>query len=537
MSSASLPNYCAELSEDVIFEIAKRCHWKDIYSIRRVSKLCNNITKAKALWVQIIQTFRNSYPTTPPLHCLELPMAAYSTADLEVIFKRWISAQRAWQKRDALTLQPPTGLPFLEADLRNSFTDICKLIYIVPGGRWLVQFRIDGSACYYNLSCTAAASDSSIPTRYELIPSPTESPYSGSIMIFQPHVLQDYSVLTFVTGTCRKVHQTSWMVSIYRVTVADGRLVASRVRALYIDTHLALWGGDLRGDTVAIFLSDPDSNRVIAVDWVQAQDGAHDFPRRVLRIHDHTQHIALLPYNRLLVSTRNYSIVVDFSRSALHTHIPSIAEADSEFDPAWEQRVRSSGEPDDWVWDSWMDYALSCPYIMPHGFGVNTHTDSDDKVTVRQLILDSQDDHGYAVLGLEFEYLPHSHNSSPVSHSVIYRFGSCPTRLHLMASVVGYTNAISPTFSNSQVALSVRWPPSVGSAGAEVDLDAGDGVGALMARDVVIMKSEDPQLKDVPFGHVTLLDEGTSRVVLFNYVDEEEPQLDGKPRVFVSDLL
>jgi hypothetical protein len=116
----------------------------------------------------LFQLFIDSDTVTPPLHCLEKnnSMTAYSAGNLETIFKQWIRAAHGWQRTDAVTLHSPRSLSFHDAGLQDPFANIYELLFVAPGGRWLVQFRIDGSAFSYDVASTSTLK------RHQLMPLP-----------------------------------------------------------------------------------------------------------------------------------------------------------------------------------------------------------------------------------------------------------------------------------------------------------------------------------------------------------------------------
>ncbi|KAF9557904.1 hypothetical protein CPC08DRAFT_764265 [Agrocybe pediades] len=116
-----------------------------------VSDTCKYIhqaTTAKPIWTHL---FWKCERASPGSLALEKPLTMYSSKELERVVLSWESSRVGWHTRD--------GIPSRQRTLHipnDCLHDIALSgehyrHYLVPGGRWLLAFRIDGQISYYDL--------------------------------------------------------------------------------------------------------------------------------------------------------------------------------------------------------------------------------------------------------------------------------------------------------------------------------------------------------------------------------------------------
>uniref|UniRef100_A0A8H7Y2R6 F-box domain-containing protein n=1 Tax=Psilocybe cubensis TaxID=181762 RepID=A0A8H7Y2R6_PSICU len=141
--------YLLTLPTELTAEILKLVEWTDILHIRRTCKYLAEVTRSRNIWSHLVIEYMSTNSLLP---CLERPVSMYSSQELENIFLRWKSADRAFESS---TLEPARERRFTAVDARWT--------HLVKGGRWFLMISQTASMTYFDL-------DSEIITGIKLIP-------------------------------------------------------------------------------------------------------------------------------------------------------------------------------------------------------------------------------------------------------------------------------------------------------------------------------------------------------------------------------
>lgn len=232
--------------------------------------------------MRLIHSFMKPRASTPQIHSLERPIHSHTSTELESIWLKWMKARRArYQPRPDMFKAPRYFA--LNAPVFGRHDD--SLTFLVNGGRWFVEFGIDGSAFYYDLE------DAVEPHSRPLIPPVPGNP--ARISIFPPYnnpSLQNG--LSFFTGVTYLLNN-SWTTDIWLVCMPQiGHGIPSltafhKKRFSLVANGFSLGACDLSPATVAyhtqLVTGSPNGLSAIAlVQWPLVDNNAANVPRRVL---------------------------------------------------------------------------------------------------------------------------------------------------------------------------------------------------------------------------------------------------------------
>ncbi|KAH0589874.1 hypothetical protein H2248_000065 [Termitomyces sp. 'cryptogamus'] len=124
------------LPSEVLAEILKHVHWRDLLMMRQVCKQLNDVSRTRAVWTSQYQ----SYLAEKKFRlAAEEPNDLYSSAELE----SWVLQRRSADKEWEITNPVRERSIFLD---HETYT-----LTMVPGGRWLLAALSDGSVLCYDL--------------------------------------------------------------------------------------------------------------------------------------------------------------------------------------------------------------------------------------------------------------------------------------------------------------------------------------------------------------------------------------------------
>lgn len=159
-----------------------------------------------------------------------------------------------------------------------------SLSYLVNGGRWFVEFGVDGSAFYYDLE------DTGEPSPCPLIPPIPGNP--ARVSIFPPCISHLPKGPSFLTGVTYLLNN-SWTTDIWHVHMSNpGQRVAKlsavhRKKFSLLAVGFSMEASDISFETVAyrtqlVTVSTNGLPVVTLVQWPLVDDNAINCPRWVL---------------------------------------------------------------------------------------------------------------------------------------------------------------------------------------------------------------------------------------------------------------
>ncbi|KAF5324396.1 hypothetical protein D9619_011124 [Psilocybe cf. subviscida] len=326
------------LPEDVVFEILKWCEYRSVISIRLISKGCFEMTTIRLIWVLLVRDYINANNQTRIRYIVERPISTYTTSELELLVKRWAKAECAWlnlsgrspmfASRQFKLHSPSFGL---HPDISTSF--------LVPGGRYFIEFGIDASALYYDL-------DSDTPSPLFLI-YPVTGRFVQDMTIFKPCVISTADNLSFHTGVCFLDSQHDrWTITLWRIclsSTSSDLLHAEQTVSFFFEhpayATLYMEAMDLSSDQVGLYSSlspqagrdEPPCRAVTVLKWPEIVNHTGDFERRVIYVAENFTEVNILPQQFFLAHSRTQTLLIGYHRSPVYTRTPTINELLSGF--------------------------------------------------------------------------------------------------------------------------------------------------------------------------------------------------------------
>ncbi|KAG5730232.1 hypothetical protein E4T56_gene11652 [Termitomyces sp. T112] len=282
------------LPSEVLAEILKHVHWRDLLMMRQVCKQLNDVSRTRAVWTSQYQ----SYLAEKEFRlAAEEPMDHYSAAELE----SWVSQRRSADQEWGITKH-------LVRERTTSLNDDWYALTLVPGGRWLLATLRDGSVLCYDLEDPEMRSIVLTPPRDEN----NELIYSVTVDIDRSSPTLRFFMVTYLMDYLPQPLTGSLDLMIWCVNLR-GHGSSARLEAHFLHSFPATEPSNtvisisLRGDLLARLMYTPGFRFYIEVfDWRLSTESVHRrtviFPRQT----EVPNSIRLLPGRRLaFVSLHN----------------------------------------------------------------------------------------------------------------------------------------------------------------------------------------------------------------------------------------
>ncbi|KAF5325059.1 hypothetical protein D9619_009620 [Psilocybe cf. subviscida] len=275
-----------KLSTEIIVSILSFLSWKDLLSVRKVSRYLRDASKTKTLWTDLFLHESKAKSNTPCLLRLELPMSMYSSGEIEHTLRRWKTSRSAW-RRGEVQRRNIIRRPIAHA-----------MIHLLKGGRWLLRLLIDGSLVCHDLDHPQGEAiniASPVFSRLAL-----NDNTAAAVMSVQE--LDDSSVLAArvaVLYSVAKEYAPNWSQDVHRVdiwslTVAlddiiqpKGNLTAKRITSFPLPPEFQIAGKHsvtlLDNEIASNFsyaLAPHGSVFLTVIDWTKPHGRSTSYPRR-----------------------------------------------------------------------------------------------------------------------------------------------------------------------------------------------------------------------------------------------------------------
>ncbi|XP_006457205.1 hypothetical protein AGABI2DRAFT_123075 [Agaricus bisporus var. bisporus H97] len=122
---------------EIVVEIFKQLHWKDLLAARQTCSVFYTISKSRDIWENLIQT--HAAATHGPPTTLEKPMYMYSACKLEEHFLRGARNESKWLD----------NIPFEERSIPSPHK--FRHCHLLRGGRWFICSATGGEVLYCDL--------------------------------------------------------------------------------------------------------------------------------------------------------------------------------------------------------------------------------------------------------------------------------------------------------------------------------------------------------------------------------------------------
>ncbi|XP_006457208.1 hypothetical protein AGABI2DRAFT_146814 [Agaricus bisporus var. bisporus H97] len=128
----------SSLPAEIVAEIFKQLHWKDLLNARQTSALLYNASKTREIWKTLIRTHADAAHGPPTI--FDKPMRMYNTGKLEERFLRWMKTESTWLNE----------IPLNEKYIPDSSHEFLYS-HLLRGGRWLICSDSGGEVLYCDL--------------------------------------------------------------------------------------------------------------------------------------------------------------------------------------------------------------------------------------------------------------------------------------------------------------------------------------------------------------------------------------------------
>jgi hypothetical protein len=253
------------------------------------------MTMIRLIWVLLVRHYIDTNNHRRILRITERPISVYATSELEALVKRWAKAERVWLN--------PSNRPPLQSYLQfklNSpsfgYRHDISTSFMVPGGRFFVEFGVDASALYYDLG-------SDDPKPLVLI-SPATGRFVQDLTIFRPYMISSTGNLSFYTGVCFLDGQHDrWTITLWHISLSSSTpsissywLNAKQAVSFFFEhppnESLYMEAMDLSGDEIGLYSSVSSRagragrpcRAVTIVKWPEVLNGSGDFERRMIYV-------------------------------------------------------------------------------------------------------------------------------------------------------------------------------------------------------------------------------------------------------------
>ncbi|KAF8968845.1 hypothetical protein BDZ97DRAFT_2056242 [Flammula alnicola] len=469
----------SELPLELLIEILKEVEWKDILHIRKTSKRLSEVSRTRALWLNLF--YRYTASDAAQSIQLERPIDTYASHELEYLLLRWKSAEIGWITDD--------GVPARE---RRIPTEKAETKHLVKGGRWLLIATSTGSVIYYDLESSTNIGTLLTPSKFGHEESVLQTLMSVDIDESSPTLTFNLA-LSFMGDK----FLDDWgdvnndpplepvrMIKIWRIAlVLDDKQHGAGLSAKYLASFphhpfvSDLYSLSLLGSHVAftVFCSEDNKEYSIVVDWARANGTSSKYPKRILSQPNGSRSIYLLPNNRLFIVDLYDIFIYDYS--AIEERITGDDLFSTPTMPLWEVELEDIGHE-----------LISKPFI------------SCDSHTTRFVCVAGNALHGIVI----------DDDSKPGGQPQIVKLMDIPFPFdRRRPPCLGYRQAVSTTGASEAFLMRYSWP---GEEGHE------DRLPTFLTK----IYSFCPQYPN--FG--PLMDEGSGRVVFSSRVDSHQIVLD-----------
>ncbi|KAF4622088.1 hypothetical protein D9613_009449 [Agrocybe pediades] len=288
-------------------------------------KYIHQATTAKPIWTHL---FWKCERASPGSLTLEKPLTMYSSKELERVVLSWESSRVGWHTRD--------GIPSRQRTLHipnDCLHDIALSgehykHYLVPGGRCLLAFRIDGQISYYDLESAEYEKGRILVPGY-IEKCGTINDVSFSVDISDRLPFRDFKMAQHVHDDHYHGRWPGYgIIKIWHIDfVFEGHAVVGlranclKTFIVYLTCNILKLTLSLRNQYLAFAVEylytfksySAHRNHTTIVEWPLLRDMAQKYPRRVLYTSLKAEEIHLLPNGRLAVFTTDSVSVYNVS--------------------------------------------------------------------------------------------------------------------------------------------------------------------------------------------------------------------------------
>ncbi|EKM75255.1 hypothetical protein AGABI1DRAFT_132396 [Agaricus bisporus var. burnettii JB137-S8] len=317
---------------EIVVEIFKLLHWKDLLNARQICTFLYNASKSREIWGNLIRVHAAAAHEPPTI--FDKPMRMYNPIKLEERFLRWMKTESTWL--DGISLNERYIPDFSHKFLYS---------HLLRGGRWLICSDSGGEVLYCDLESPETGFVSLIPYpiscqgEAKSMMAIEEDPETEtlSFKIALVHIL----VADYVKGP----HGQPEVTGDSRVDVWSGCVIldedgqgmglqVEQLASVRISLYLGqpLFGVSLRGPLIAftvqwhLFDTRTYAHDAIIIDWMSPRSQSQSFRRKTVNYrtdyagNGQKDEVMLLPEGRVL------TVIPQGIRIYEHSHVPWSSE-------------------------------------------------------------------------------------------------------------------------------------------------------------------------------------------------------------------